>query len=220
MEAQGPAGSPAEWEWVALESIALNPANPRVNDQAVEHVKASIARFGFLQPLVVNRRTSLILAGNTRYKASHALGLDRVPVVWVDMDELTATAYAIVDNRTHERSRWDMEALLPLLGRLEEEDMLASADFSAEEAAELRKRLEVPGDQDYLAAFGNLPQGEKPEIQTMSFSFSDSQAELVRTALKEAQGKERAAHESDIENKNSNALADICRQWLGENGLG
>ena len=52
--------------WVPLESVRLNPENPRLNDPAVEPVMKSIARFGCRVPIVVNRRTNLIEAGNTR----------------------------------------------------------------------------------------------------------------------------------------------------------
>ena len=63
-----PADPAEKWQvqWVPLTSVQLNPENPRLNDQAVEPVMQSIARFGFRVPIVVNRRTNLIEAGNTR----------------------------------------------------------------------------------------------------------------------------------------------------------
>ncbi|MBN1249825.1 MAG: ParB N-terminal domain-containing protein [Anaerolineae bacterium] len=57
-------GFRAEIEWVPLKSVKLNPKNPRLNEQAVAPVQQSIERFGFRQPIVVNRRTKQIEAGN------------------------------------------------------------------------------------------------------------------------------------------------------------
>ena len=33
-------------EWVAIDRLSLNPSNPRINDDAVDHVAASIRRVG------------------------------------------------------------------------------------------------------------------------------------------------------------------------------
>lgn len=93
--------------WTPIAEVTLNERNPRINDEAVAPVADSIRRFGFRQPLVANRASGIIEAGNTRYKAALRLGLLEVPVIWVDDDELTAMSYAIADNRSHEFSEWD-----------------------------------------------------------------------------------------------------------------
>ena len=53
--------------------------NPRVNDQAVDAVAASIREFGFRQPIVTDE-FGIIIVGHTRYKAALKLGLPQVPV--------------------------------------------------------------------------------------------------------------------------------------------
>jgi len=137
-------------EWVPIGAVKLNPKNPRVNDQAVAAVKASIDRFGFRQPLVANRKTKLIEAGNTRYKAARELGLTEVPVIWVSDDKLTAIAYGIADNRTHEFSSWDEEELAKQLRVLEQEDMLFASAFGEKELRELLERAEQIGRRAFL----------------------------------------------------------------------
>ena len=102
-------------QWVPIDSVYLNPENPRHNEPAVEAVMASIARFGFRVPIVVNRRTGLIEAGNTRWKAAQRMGLAEVPVIFADDDEITALAFALADNRTAEIATWDEPALAGLL---------------------------------------------------------------------------------------------------------
>jgi ParB/RepB/Spo0J family partition protein len=116
-------------EWVPIDRLALNPANPRHNDDAVEHVAASLRKFGFQQPLVV-KRSGEVIAGNTRLKAAKLLGLTSIPVVWFDGNDLEATAYAIADNRTHEFATWDEKALADLLEVLRHEDALEGVGYS------------------------------------------------------------------------------------------
>jgi hypothetical protein len=54
--------------------------NPRINDGAVDGVAASIREFGFRQPIVVDT-DGVVIAGHTRLKAAHKLGMDKVPVI-------------------------------------------------------------------------------------------------------------------------------------------
>jgi ParB/RepB/Spo0J family partition protein len=102
-------------EWVPLDSVRLNPENPRLNESAVEPVMRSIVRFGFRVPIVVNRRTGIIEAGHTRWKAAQRMGLAEIPVIFADDDEVTALAFALADNRTAEFATWDEPALAGLL---------------------------------------------------------------------------------------------------------
>ncbi|MCH7685116.1 MAG: ParB N-terminal domain-containing protein [Planctomycetes bacterium] len=87
--------------------------NPRVNDQAVDAVAASIQEFGFRQPIVVDE-DGVIIAGHTRYKAAQKLGLETVPVhVAKGLTPAQVKAYRLADNRTGELSEWNFD-LLPI----------------------------------------------------------------------------------------------------------
>jgi DNA modification methylase len=131
-------------ESVALDRLSPSPANPRKNDDAVEHVAASIRRFGFQQP-VVAKRSGEIIAGHTRFKAAKKLGLTEVPVVWFEGSDLEATAYGIADNRTHEFSEWDEPALAKLLDELRREDALDGVGFAEREIDDLLAEVGVGG---------------------------------------------------------------------------
>ena len=85
--------------------------NPRKNDGAVDYVANSIAKFGFKQPIVVDK-DGVIIVGHTRYKAAQKLGLETAPVVVADdLDEEKARAYRLADNKTNELADWDFEML-------------------------------------------------------------------------------------------------------------
>lgn len=119
-------------EWVPIERVHGSPSNPRDNDAAVPHVAASIKRFGWQQP-VVARADGEVIAGNTRLKAAHHLGLVEVPVVWFSGTDLDAVAYQIADNRTGELATWDETALASMLTALREEDSLEGVGYDADE---------------------------------------------------------------------------------------
>ena len=133
----------AKIEYVPIGAVKLNPKNPRLNDAAVGPVKASIERFGFRQPLVVNRRTKRIEAGNTRYKAAKELGLTQVPVIWVDDAEVEAMAFSIADNRTHEFALWDEAELAEQLKALDAQACLLASAFNEDDLGELLARLDA-----------------------------------------------------------------------------
>jgi site-specific DNA-methyltransferase (adenine-specific) len=136
-------GEKLQIQWVPLHSVRLNPENPRLNEAAVEAVMQSIARFGFRVPLVVNRRTGIIEAGNTRWKAAQRMGLTEVPVIFADDDEVTALAFALADNRTAEIATWDEPSLAGLLTHLDAQGELAASAFSRDDLSGLLARLEM-----------------------------------------------------------------------------
>lgn len=85
--------------------------NPRKNDEAVEYVANSISKFGFKQPIVIDK-DGVIVAGHTRYKAAKQLKLKTVPcVIADDLTEEEIRAYRLVDNKTAELAGWDFPLL-------------------------------------------------------------------------------------------------------------
>lgn len=96
-----------------IEAIKPYPGNPRVNDDAVDAVAASLKEFGFRQPIVVDAE-GVIIVGHTRWKAAKKLGLAKVPVhVATDLPPEKVKAYRIADNQTATLAEWDFE-LLPI----------------------------------------------------------------------------------------------------------
>ena len=96
-----------------IDSIRPYESNPRVNDQAVDAVAASLKEFGFRQPIVVDA-DGVIIVGHTRWKAAKKLGLARAPVhVATDLTPEQIKAYRIADNQTATLAEWDFD-LLPI----------------------------------------------------------------------------------------------------------
>ena len=101
-------------EWVPLDKLTPWAANPRRNDHAVKQVAASIDRFGFASPIIA-RPSGEVIAGHTRLKAAQHLGLDSVPVRYLDLTDTEARARAIADNRLGELAEWDDEGLAEVM---------------------------------------------------------------------------------------------------------
>lgn len=109
--------------YMDVDSLIPYANNPRLNDNAVDAVAASIKEFGFKVPIVVDGE-NVIINGHTRLKAAHKLGLKQVPVIVAD--DLTpeqVKAFRLADNKTSELAEWDMDKLDIELDGIDEIDM-------------------------------------------------------------------------------------------------
>lgn len=108
------------------------------SDAQVAQIAASIAEFGFTNPILAGS-DGVIVAGHGRLAAAQKLGLDAVPVVV--LDHLTPTqrrALVIADNRIAENAGWDDELLRVELEGLQDEGFdLDLTGFDADALAEL-----------------------------------------------------------------------------------
>lgn len=94
-----------------IEELIPYENNPRINDQAVSAVAASIKEFGFKVPCVIDKN-GVIITGHTRYKAAQELGLTEIPcIIADDLTEEQAAAFRLIDNKTSEFSYWDYDKL-------------------------------------------------------------------------------------------------------------
>jgi len=119
---------------VALSSLHADPANARAHDERnIEAIKASLARFGQAEPLVVQKRTQRIVGGHGRLIAMKALGWSEADVVELDIDDVTATALGIALNRTSELASWDLPALGQLLESLQGTEVFDALGFDEKE---------------------------------------------------------------------------------------
>jgi DNA modification methylase len=108
---------------VPCADLDLDPSNARRHPEPnLEAIKGSLRVYGQRKPVVVNRRTGIIEAGNGTLQAALALGWSHLAAVYVDDDPMTAAGFSIADNRTAELAEWDREALDKLLGEIKTND--------------------------------------------------------------------------------------------------
>ena len=117
---------------VPLRQIKPYPANARkIPAKAVDRVAASIAEFGWQQPIVTDA-DMVVIIGHVRLKAAHKLGLATAPVkVDVTLTPGQVRALRIMDNRSHDYTTWDYSVLAAELGELAEDfgEVLDLADW-------------------------------------------------------------------------------------------
>ena len=131
---------------VPITSIQPHPQNPRRGD--LEAIGSSVDRFGQIRPVLVQKSTGYICAGNHLWKALMERGWDRIARVEVDLSDDDALAYVVADNRTAELGGYDQQALGGILESLMTKGQLSGTGYDAEQV------------DDFLAAIDELPTTE------------------------------------------------------------
>jgi DNA modification methylase len=132
--------------------------NPRTHSDAqVAQIAASIAAFGFNNPILVDTKRG-ILAGHGRLLAARKLQLAEVPVIVLDhLTDAQKRAYIIADNQLALNAGWDDTLLAAELAALQAEDF--NIDLIGFEEVELARLLAA---QD--AAEGLTDEDAVPEL--------------------------------------------------------
>src|ERR1700676_5075858 len=131
-----------------IEKLIPYARNPRTHSDAqVAQIAASIAEFGFNNPILVDT-SSGIIAGHGRLLAARKLQLEQVPIIVLDhLSETQKRAYILADNKLALNAGWDDELLGLELAALEQAGFDPSlTGFSDAELAELLAKDQL--DQD------------------------------------------------------------------------
>lgn len=123
-------------EFVPVEELPDDPRNPKRHSDA--DLDASIGRFGYTEPVMVDDRTGRLVSGHGRKAALlrrreageqppagvtvDSAGAWLVPVVrgWSSVDDAEAAAYLVAANRLTEKGGWNDRPLIALLQELQE----------------------------------------------------------------------------------------------------
>lgn len=119
-------------EYIALAEVVPAVRNPKRHDEA--EIAASIRRFGFVEPILMDERTGRLIAGHGRLEV--LMGIERsgeappagivvdggwrVPVLrgWSSVDDGEAEALLVAVNQLPAKGGWDDRMLADLLSRL------------------------------------------------------------------------------------------------------
>jgi hypothetical protein len=114
---------PPSPELISPDALKPNPRNARTHPKRqLEAIAASIRRFGFLNPVLVDAE-GVIIAGHGRALAARQLGLTQIPVLRVEhLTEADKRAYVIADNKLAQMAGWDRDVLAIELQHLIEVD--------------------------------------------------------------------------------------------------
>jgi DNA modification methylase len=145
-----------------IEKLIPYARNPRTHSDAqVAQIAASIAEFGFNNPILVDNEAGII-AGHGRLLAARKLGLTEVPVIVLDhLSEAQKRAYIIADNQLALNAGWDDDILRSELAALQAENF--NVDLIGFDDADLARLIEAQDAAEGLTdedAVPGLP--EKP----------------------------------------------------------
>ena len=92
---------------VHIDRISPNPEQPRLtfDETSLEELAASIREHGVLQPILVRPLDGgdyQLIAGERRWRASRAAGLDTIPALVEEIDDDTALEISIIENLQRE----------------------------------------------------------------------------------------------------------------------
>lgn len=125
-------------QWLPLDDLIPDPRNPRKHDRGM--IGDSIARFGYIEPIVRDDRTGYIISGHGRALTLRrmreqsqmppdgvsidATGAWLVPVTtgWASKDDAEAAGALVVLNRAVENGDWNPERLRDLLEEMRDTD--------------------------------------------------------------------------------------------------
>jgi DNA modification methylase len=128
-----------------IEKLIPYVRNARTHsDEQVAQIAASIAEFGWANPILAGA-DGIIIAGHARLLAARKLGLTEVPVIVLDhLSETQRRALIIADNRLALNAGWDEEMLRVELAALEDDGFnLDLVGFSDEELEDLLRESET-----------------------------------------------------------------------------
>ena len=114
---ESPSGQPLKSNSLSLASMPLdelkipNRQLRRYAKSQIRKIGRSIERFGFVNPILIDRNNNVI-AGVARIQAARELGLTEAPVVRVEhLSEQEARLYRLADNRLAEEAEWNIPEL-------------------------------------------------------------------------------------------------------------
>lgn len=112
-----------------IKDLNMATYNPRVDlkpgDAEFDKLKRSIEHFGYIDPIIVNKRNMVVVGGHQRLKVLKELGYTDIEVVYVDLNDTDEKALNVALNKIG--GDWDAEKLEDLL-----RDISLDTDFDIE----------------------------------------------------------------------------------------
>jgi len=136
-----------ELKKINIDDIQPAPYNPRIdikgNAGFYKKLKNSIEKFGYVEPIIYNKRTGHIVGGNQRYQILKDKGIKEIEVVEIDLPEQDEKALNIALNKIS--GDWDFPKLNELILDLEEQDY--DIELTGFDEKELNEVLQIFDEQ-------------------------------------------------------------------------
>lgn len=156
-----------------IDTVQPHPRNVRQGD--IGAISQSLEAHGQYRPIVFQRSTGNIIAGNHTWKAAKALGWTKIDAIAFECNDEKALRILLVDNRSSDLATYDDAGLVELLKELADtDDGLLGTLWDGDDLDQLISYEQYLGQEPpeniYTAAI-NVPQyemtGEKPHINEL-----------------------------------------------------
>lgn len=108
---------------IKIEDINPSKYNPRkITDEELSGLRESLKKFGFVEPLIINKRSGNLVGGHMRTKAAELEGYTEIPVTYVDLSDVEEKALNVALNSPAIQGKFDNEILKELLEEIKEVD--------------------------------------------------------------------------------------------------
>jgi ParB family chromosome partitioning protein len=173
-----------------IQDIVPNPDQPRREhpDEMHHELTESIKRHGVLQPIIVVKHGSgyRIVAGERRWRAAKAAGLENVPAIVRSLEELEQVELALIENI----QRVDLSPLEQALAvyKLQQQFNLKLGEIAAKlgkatsTISNLTRLLQLPEPARQAMTEGKISEGHARAILSLN-GQTDAQLELLSSIL-------------------------------------
>lgn len=150
---------------VNIDDIHQDPENVRLHpEENLDAIRRSLERFGQAQPIVIDKRTGVIIGGNGLHQAMKSLGWTECDVVEYEAKtDAEKRALAIALNRVGETSKWDWKHLTEQLKDLQDSFNLNDLGFSEADLQPLFNANWEPEETKKLEDFSVTGTGDDKE---------------------------------------------------------
>ncbi len=156
----------------------------------IEQVANSIKRFGFAQPLVIDKNNEIII-GHCRLEASKKLGLTEVPTLKMEsLSDEEVKALRLADNKLNE-SPWDMDLVIEELKGLSDEmidligfdrDLIIESDEKDNEIPEIPEEPKSKLGDLYELGNHRVLCGDSTNDENIKKLFGKEKAKIIFTS--------------------------------------
>lgn len=151
---------------VPIADLIPYPGNARRGD--IDSIAESLRAFGQYRPIVVQKSTRHVLAGNHTMAAAKSLGWSQIDVHWLDVDDEKARRIVLADNRHADRGHYDLHDLADLL---QAADTLDGTGYADEDLTRLLEQLAAADDVEPPA-----DEPSAPADTAVTLKFTEDQA--------------------------------------------
>lgn len=159
-----------EFTKVAIDTLTEYEKNPRKGN--VKELTESLIANGQYKPIVVQKSTKRILAGNHLWKAAKELNWTEINIVEIDVDDNQAKKIVVADNRLADLGAYDEKLLFDLLNDID----LVGTGYIPADVDDLLAMIEEQSTPDWKIAGAQANQ-ENVQIRPTLADRADRYAE-------------------------------------------